>query len=229
MDRVIGTLKGLGGDRAAGHRSDSTSLIRASAAVLLLAGLLLAGAMFIALAVMPSRVQAAGQENEDSLPRLDGSIAKFRLFNRPQALPGLNISDEAGNAVDIKAFRGRVVLLNLWATWCKPCIEEMPSLDALQARAGGAEFEVLPLSLDRNAGVVQQFLRKHDLQHLQVYLDPKGHAVGDLNLKGLPTSFLIDHQGRAVGEFVGDTDWNTPEVIKLIGYYVRAARRDNRS
>ena len=137
------------------------------------------------------------------------------------------LTDEAGNPVSLTDFQGRVVLINIWATWCAPCIAEMPSLNALQERATGTEFDVVPVSLDRGSVVVQKFYQDHQLRHLLIFMDAEGNSVSELEVGGLPTSILIDHNGREVGRFEGAANWNSDDVIKLIGAYVRAARRQD--
>lgn len=174
---------------------------------------------------MPKLVHASGQAFEEAQASLVGEMQNFVLHDEPIPIPALAMADEAGNPINLDEFRGRVVLLNIWATWCRPCIAEMPSLNALQNRASGAEFDVVPLSLDREPGLVQQFYQDHNLQHLLIFMDKNDAAVGDLGVRGLPTTLLIDHEGREVGRLTGDADWNADEVINLIGAYVRAARR----
>jgi thiol-disulfide isomerase/thioredoxin len=181
------------------------------------------------IAAMPNAVLASEQALAEARKGVRGALEGFELHKEPKPLPTLNITDEAGNPIDLETFRGRVVLLNIWATWCAPCVAEMPSLNQLQAKAGGAEFAVIPLSLDRGPGLVQDFYRKRDLQNLLIFMDSKGGSVADLNIKGLPTSILIDAEGREVGRLTGDADWRTPEVIDLIGAYVRDARRNGGS
>lgn len=177
----------------------------------------------------PTQLAAATDLIEQARAAAVGEMEAFLVYDEPIPMPDVAIADEAGNPVKLSQFKGRVVLLNVWATWCKPCIAEMPSLNALQERAGGAEFDVLPLSLDKGPAVVQQFYEELNLHHLLIFLDANGSAIGDLDVSGLPTSILIDHRGRAVGRLTGDADWNADEVIKLVGTYVRAARQDQGS
>jgi thiol-disulfide isomerase/thioredoxin len=118
-------------------------------------------------------------------------------------------------------FAGRVVLLNLWATWCAPCVREMPTLDRLQAELGGPDFEVVALSSDRaGAAAVEPFFRTHGLSRLGVYLDPQGEATRALGTRGLPTTVLIDREGREVGRLEGVAEWDSPEAKALIRAYI---------
>ena len=131
------------------------------------------------------------------------------------------ILDAKGATMNLSDFRGKVVLLNFWATWCAPCVLEMPSLDRLQAEMGSDKFMVLALSIDSEGlEVVIPFFKKLGLKSLAVFLDPKGKATKSFGLRGLPTSYIIDHRGRIAGELMGPAEWDTDEAKALMRYYV---------
>jgi thiol-disulfide isomerase/thioredoxin len=139
-------------------------------------------------------------------------IGEFIPAASPQLAPEIAFTDLAGNPAALADFKGGFVLLNLWATWCQPCLKEMPSLMALQARLGSA-LTVLAVSEDRGgADIVQPFLEKHDLEKLKIYLDPKSAAIHALDVRGLPTSFLIDGDGKVVGKVEGGADWESDAI-----------------
>ena len=125
--------------------------------------------------------------------------------------------DGDGRNLTLADFEGRVVLLNIWATWCPPCREEMPTLDALQARLGGSDFHVLPLSIDR-AGLepVRRFYRETDIRNLDLYIAEDTRAMLALAVVGLPTTILIDRMGRELGRLAGPAEWNSPEAVAQI-------------
>lgn len=111
-------------------------------------------------------------------------------------------------------FRGRVVLLNVWATWCVPCREEMPTLDRLQARLGGEDFHVLPLSVDRaGLGPVRRFYEEIGIRHLGMYLAEDLRGMVALAVIGLPTTLLIDREGREIARLVGPAEWDSPGAV----------------
>jgi thiol-disulfide isomerase/thioredoxin len=120
-------------------------------------------------------------------------------------------------------FRGRLVLLNIWATWCGPCVKEMPSLEALQKSFPTQQLVVLPLSEDRGDGTVSAFYQRHRLTHLPVAIDHGGVAPEALKIEGLPTTFLINADGQIIARFDGSTDWDSPDALNVI----RAALRTN--
>ena len=119
-----------------------------------------------------------------------------------------------GRELTLADFRGKVVLLNVWTTWCVPCREEMPALDALQARLGGADFHVVAMSIDR-AGLpaVKRFYAEIGLRNLHMYLAEDRRASLALGVIGLPMTILIDRQGRELGRLVGPAEWDSPAMI----------------
>jgi thiol-disulfide isomerase/thioredoxin len=134
--------------------------------------------------------------------------------------------DAEGQRMDLGRFRGRDVLLNVWATWCGPCREEMPTLDRLQTRLGGADFEVVALSIDRGGlDVVRDFYRELGLGALRIYVDPSGMAAIQLNILGLPSTLLLDRDGRELGRFVGPAEWDSEPVVEAIRERLNEASR----
>jgi thiol-disulfide isomerase/thioredoxin len=135
----------------------------------------------------------------------------------PRALPDLGFEDGRGARHHLADFHGRVVLLNLWATWCAPCRAEMPTLDRLQARLGGKNFEVVALSLDQDgAPVVKRFFDEIGVHTLAIYVDLEMKAESSLGVVGVPTTLLIDRQGREVARKLGPAAWDSPEVAGVI-------------
>jgi len=155
-----------------------------------------------------------------------GSLPEnFVLHEEPRELAAASFGDGDGRAVSLTDFAGRVVLLNVWATWCGPCRQEMPMLDDLQARLGGEDFEVVALSIDR-AGLapVREFFIELRLTNLRFYIDETGAAARAIGVFGLPTTLLIDRRGRELGRLVGPAAWNAPEVISYLRSIVEGPR-----
>jgi thiol-disulfide isomerase/thioredoxin len=152
-------------------------------------------------------------------PGLRGSMETFHLYDAPHTLPTLSFRDGNDREVNLDAFRGRIVLLNLWATWCAPCIDEMPALDRLQTALGGDAFTVVALSIDRQGRrLVEPFLQRLNLSRLPVYLDPSGAVARSLGVPGLPTSVLIDRDGRELGRISGTAPWDGEAAANLIRF-----------
>lgn len=144
-------------------------------------------------------------------------LEKFKGTEAPKPLPALAFTDGEGRRVDLTDFAGKLVLLNLWATWCGPCVKEMPSLDRLQAKLGGEGFQVVALSLDRGGrAAVEPFYQKTGVGNLTLYLDPGSASMQALGLRGLPTTLLVDEEGRELGRVEGAVEWDAPEVLAFL-------------
>lgn len=168
-------------------------------------GLVIAAALLLVVSVLASA--AIGAEEPGKI-----KLGEFIPAETPQPAPAFSFTDMAGKEAGLADFKGSVVLLNLWATWCQPCLKEMPSLAALQQRLG-VSLTVLALSEDRGgAEVVTSFVEKHGLDKLKVYLDPKSSAIKAFEARGLPSSFLIDAEGKVLGKVEGAADWDSDKM-----------------
>ncbi|MFE0753410.1 TlpA family protein disulfide reductase [Inquilinus sp. NPDC058860] len=144
-------------------------------------------------------------------------VSHLVLHDRPLLVPVFGFTDAGGAPLSLDGFRGRTVLLNIWATWCAPCREEMPSLDRLQAEMGGSDFQVVALSIDRGGlAPVRAFFGEIGLTHLAVYLDPPSASTRALHVAGIPTTLLINGEGREIGRATGPAEWDSPEIKALI-------------
>ena len=142
----------------------------------------------------------------------------------PKPVPELTFFDADGKQVTLADFRGEVVVLNLWATWCAPCRREMPSLDRLQAKYGGDGLEVIALSLDRgDIAKVRAFFDELAISNLAVYQDPKGNVGREMAAPGLPTTVVIDRAGQEVGRLLGPAEWDSAEALAMIEALMKAS------
>lgn len=145
---------------------------------------------------------------------------KFTALNPPQPAPALAFTTRDGAPKTLADFHGRLVLVNFWATWCGPCVEEMPALDRLQVRLG-SRLIVLAISEDRRGDdAVDRFLARLKLADLAVYLDAKNSALQTFGLIGLPTSILIDRDGRMVWRVEGAVDWTGADAMAKLAPYL---------
>ena len=187
------------------------------------AAFLIAGAVYLIGQGGGNPVPAERSEASVALDRVAiGEVANFAPKPAPVALADVSFRDAAGGEVSLSDFRGKLVLLNLWATWCAPCREEMPELDALQAELGGEIFEVLALSVD-TAGQEQvvSFLDSVGVTHLAPYHDPSAKANFTLGAFGLPTTILISPQGEEIGRMAGPAHWASEDAKALIAEAIR--------
>ncbi len=150
-------------------------------------------------------------------PWTRGAMATFVVKSPPKPMPDVTFKDGDGKQRKLSDWRGRVVLLNLWATWCAPCRREMPSLDRLRQTMAGDDFELLAVSIDRKgAKVAQEFLVETGATNLDLYIDTTAKISRDLRAFGLPATFLISRDGRELGRLVGPAEWDSPEAKALI-------------
>ncbi|RUX27865.1 TlpA family protein disulfide reductase [Mesorhizobium sp. M7A.F.Ca.US.011.01.1.1] len=141
----------------------------------------------------------------------------FTVQATPQPLPEIQFQDGDGQPKTLADFSGKVVLLNIWATWCAPCRQEMPTLDRLQAKLGGPDFEVVALSMDRGGlDKVKKFFAEIGVERLALNIDTSGKAMFALGAPGLPMTLLIDSQGKEIGRLIGPAEWDSPDMIDFI-------------
>jgi thiol-disulfide isomerase/thioredoxin len=172
-----------------------------------------------AASLAPSRA-GAGPGEAAAPPAFAGEMRQFSLIKPLRPAPAESFSAPDGSAVTLGAFKGKVVLVNFWATWCAPCLREMPALDRLQAALGGDRFQVVTISVDRQGKpVVEPFLKRLGVGHLPAYLDSQSALLHAFGARGLPTSYLIDADGTLIGYLEGPADWDSPAGKALIEHY----------
>lgn len=163
-------------------------------------------------------------------PVFRSNSGQFTFLEPAHPAPNTDVERLDGTITDLSRFRGKVVVLNFWATWCLPCVHEMPSLDRLAAAADPNRLAVIAVSIDRDgAAAVVPFMESHHLTHLAIDLDPEQHlgslstdhvAAGVLPLWGLPISYVIDKEGRVVGYITGAADWESPRAHAFLDYFL---------
>jgi thiol-disulfide isomerase/thioredoxin len=154
-------------------------------------------------------------------PFARGEVAAVNVAKRPLKIPDLAFKDASGKPVKLDHWRGRTVLLNLWATWCVPCRREMPTLDALEARLGGPKFQVVAVNIDtRDPNKPKAFLKQIGVSKLAYYADPSAEVFQDLKeigrAFGMPTTLLVDPHGCEIGTIAGPAEWASDDAVKLI-------------
>jgi thiol-disulfide isomerase/thioredoxin len=153
-----------------------------------------------------------------------GAMAPLVARPQPIDLPGFTFVAGDGREKSLKDFAGQVVLLNIWATWCIPCREEMPALDKLEAKLGGENFAVVAVNIDKGGQEkAAAFLKETGATHLPLYTDPSGKLFATLKVVGMPTTLIIDRDGKEIARLVGPADWASPEAEAVIAAATRAA------
>ena len=154
-------------------------------------------------------------------PPITGWMQNFTPAAAIRPAPPSPFFAPGGERRTLADFRGRVVLVNFWATWCAPCLREMPSLRRLHTRLAGPDFTVLALAQDlKGWPVIEPFIRRLGLGSLPVFLDRGGVFARDIGVKGLPTSILFDRSGAELGRLIGVAEWDSPEAVALLTYYI---------
>jgi thiol-disulfide isomerase/thioredoxin len=154
-------------------------------------------------------------------PLAHGEVAALTMATAPLRLPDLAFEDADGKPRKLSDWRGRTVLVNLWATWCVPCRKEMPALEGLQTRLGGPNFEVVAVNIDtRDPEKPKNFLKEANLTRLGYFSDQKAKVFQDLKAigraLGMPTSVLVDGQGCEIATIAGPAEWDSDDAVKLI-------------
>jgi thiol-disulfide isomerase/thioredoxin len=169
---------------------------------------------------------SAGGAGNAAVPPISGTVGNFTPTIPGRPAPIEPFYDADGHEFSPQAFGGKVVLLNLWATWCAPCLQELPSLDRLQAQLGSDRFEVVAVSIDhRGAQAVRPFFEKLNIRHLAIYVESQGRLAHSVGLEVLPSTIIISSHGLMVGKLIGAVEWDSPEAVALVQHYIDQASR----
>lgn len=187
-------------------------LLRAPGIVALGAGALVYGA-----AALTANAAGAPAAPPAVILAASPALEKLVVHAEPKPAPEAAFEDAEGGSVSLADFRGRVVLLNLWATWCPPCRKEMPSIDRLAGQVAGEDIAVIALSTDRG-GVdkVRPFFDEIGVKHLAIYVDRANRVPREAAVMGLPVTLIIDGNGMEVARLTGDAEWDDPAVVELL-------------
>jgi thiol-disulfide isomerase/thioredoxin len=150
-----------------------------------------------------------------------GAMKRFVLHDKPLAAPIDSFIDQNGNEATFSDFKGKVILVNLWATWCAPCRKEMPDLNELQKSMDNEKFEVVLISENQD-GIESSvaYLDEYNITHLDTYLDTKRKIARAFKTNAMPTSVLINADGYEVGRLLGPAEWNSGDAKALINYFI---------
>ncbi|MDP4025322.1 TlpA disulfide reductase family protein [Methylobacterium sp. NEAU 140] len=202
------------------RRTLVTTLV-AGAGLAALAGLALYGSGLVGgnTGPVPCGASAPGLARVEAAAR--GQVAAMQAPPAPRPAPDVRFKGPDGAETGLADLKGRLLLVNLWATWCAPCKAEMPALDRLQAALGGPDFAVVAINVDtRNLDKPAEWLRQAGIANLAFYADPGGRVLPaiqrDTGSAGLPTTMLIDATGCTIGVMKGPAEWSSPDGLALI-------------
>jgi thiol-disulfide isomerase/thioredoxin len=177
---------------------------------------------------LPGAAAPATEKDAAAARRRAPGLPAFVYKKTPEPLADVNFVDAADAPKTLKDFRGKTILLNLWATWCAPCREEMPSLDRLQQELGSDTFEVVALAVDRTGlEAARKFLDGINVISLALYADPTTRSGSALRVIGMPTTILIDPEGREIGRLPGPAEWDSEDAKRLIRETLSGAAASN--
>lgn len=154
-------------------------------------------------------------------PLARGEVAGLTMAKTPLKLPDLAFMDAEGQPKKLSDWRGRTVLVNLWATWCVPCRKEMPALDSLETKLGSEDFQVVAINIDtRDAQKPKAFLKEGNMNRLDYFTDATAKVFQDLKgvgrALGMPTSVLVDGKGCEIATIAGPAEWDSEDAVKLL-------------
>lgn len=154
-------------------------------------------------------------------PLVHGEVAALAVAQKPFSVPALAFKDAQGRDRSLADWRGRTVLLNLWATWCVPCRREMPALDALEGKLGGPKFQVVAVNIDqRDPQKPLNFLKEVGITHLAYFTDDSAQVFETLKTAGkafgMPTTLIVDPKGCEIGDMAGPAEWSSDDGVKLV-------------
>jgi thiol-disulfide isomerase/thioredoxin len=154
-------------------------------------------------------------ESESDMPDRP-KLGEFVPASQPFPAPAISLAESSGQTIELSDLRGKPVIVNLWATWCEPCLREMPSLERVQSRFG-ERIAVLAVSEDRGGDkTVDPFIAKLGLKSVKIYIDPKSEVGHAFAVRGLPTSLLIDRNGMVLGRVEGAAEWDSPKILGVL-------------
>lgn len=144
------------------------------------------------------------------------NLSRYEIVS-PQELPAFSFGNHEGYPTDLAQFKGRIVLLNIWSLGCGPCISEMPSLDRLAGMFPDKDFAVVAVNIDPlKSEAVKSFYDKSKFQYLNIYVDPYGKTKESLHWRALPTTIILNREGKMIGRMIGATSWDSTEAVELI-------------
>lgn len=172
-------------------------------------------------AAQAGECRASQAVTETLKPLAKGELAAVAVSDAPKPPPVIGFSGQEGQPLSLADFKGKTILVNLWATWCVPCRQEMPALDKLQADLGGADFQVVAINVDtRNPDKPKAWLQENGIKNLAYYADPAGKALQVLqksgHVVGLPTTFMVDAAGCEIALLKGPAEWAAPDAVAFV-------------
>lgn len=179
------------------------------------------GFLFAGLALLVLVAGPLAPVHAQSGPPVEGQVQNFEPLEDPVPVPEVGVLARDGGTVTLDRFAGKFVVLNFWATWCGPCIRELPSLARLQSALPGDKAQVVLISQDRGGfKQTDRFLEKLDLEFPENFVDERLKFSRAIEIRSLPTTIFIGPDGQEAGRLVGTAEWDSPEALALVEWYL---------
>jgi len=184
---------------------------------------ILCATLYTLLAVGANPLTANTLNVDDLLNIRSGDMRLVAIHSEPKALVKTPFLDESDNELDLSIYSGKVILLNLWATWCAPCRAEMPSLDAINKEINDDKFSVITVAVGRNSiPVMKQFFKENKITSLPLYRDPKMKLAASFGARGLPATLILNPDGEEIGRIQREADWHSKDAKKLLDAIIQS-------
>lgn len=160
-------------------------------------------------------------------PPLTGDMVKLEVFQKPITVPEIILSSRSSGTKYLSEIKGRITMLNVWATWCPPCVDEMPSFNALQAGYDRKDLSIVAVSLEKDMDVVKKFMDENKIDKLEPFIDANGDVQKLDALRsaaGVPVTLFLNRDMEAIAFYQGDADWSSPEARAVVDYFVTYAK-----
>jgi thiol-disulfide isomerase/thioredoxin len=179
-------------------------------------------ALFLLLLISTSSALAGNSFQQPDLTDFKkGELKGLQVHPRPLPMPAYELQEKTGNKVALKSLTGTVTVVNIWATWCGPCVKELPSLDNLQRTVEKKRIKVIGVAQDRfSEEVVPKFIDKLKLKKITILLDSRSEMMRAHKVTGLPTTLFLDRSGNEVARLNGAIDWSSEDVIRFVTFLV---------
>ena len=190
--------------------------------------ILVAATLYAAVTLGANPVLAGGLDIDALREMRAGDMRKLAFHAVAKDPVVVSFVDKDGAEMDISAFKGKVILLNFWATWCAPCRKEMPMLEALEKELGGEDFAVVTMATGRNpVPMIEAFFAKINVTSLPILRDPKQAYARRMAVLGLPMTMILDRQGREVARLRGDAEWDSADAVAILRAVIAADTPDS--
>jgi thiol-disulfide isomerase/thioredoxin len=177
--------------------------------------------LFIAFCIFALGIGSPGVVLADLGAPIGGQVQNYEEFPEPLKTTDVAVLTRDGGRITLEKFKGKLVVLNFWATWCAPCLRELPSLERLDAALPDGEAQVVLISQDRGGfKQIDRFLKKLDVNFPNNFVDERLKFSRAIGVVSLPTTVLIAPDGKEVGRLVGSIEWDSPEAIALVNWYL---------